>query len=181
MNDVVLITGASGGMGTATLQLVRLAGGTPIATTRSAAKTEALQRAGAEFVVDSGAPDALQLIREFTRGEGVEGAVEYTGATPLMRLCIDAMRFGGTFCPVAGEMYEVPLRVVDLISRELNVHGVRASTRNDQRIVVELLESGRITMPIHAILPLSQAGEAHRLLEISENLVGRIVLRPWDD
>jgi len=181
MNDVVLITGASGGMGTATLQLVRLAGGTPIAMTRSAAKAEALQRAGAEFVVDSGASDALQLIREFTRGEGVEGAVEYTGATPLMRLCIDAMRFGGTFCPVAGEMNEVPLRVVDLISRELNVHGVRASTRNDQRIVVELLESGRITMPIHAILPLSQVGEAHRLLESSENLVGRIVLRPWDD
>jgi len=99
----------------------------------------------------------------------------------LMRLCIDAMRFGGTFCPVAGEMNEVPLRVVDLISRELNVHGVRASTRNDQRIVVELLESGRITMPIHASLPLSQVGEAHRLLESSESLVGRIVLHPWDE
>ena len=104
--------------------------------------------------LDTSAPDVLQKIREFTRGEGVDGAVEYTGATALMRLCIDAMRFGGTFCPVAGEMNEVPLRVVDLISRELNVHGVRASTRNDQRIVVELLEKGRITMPIHAVLPL---------------------------
>jgi D-arabinose 1-dehydrogenase-like Zn-dependent alcohol dehydrogenase len=98
----------------------------------------------------------------------------------LMRLCIDAMRFGGTFCPVGGEMTEVPLRVIDLISRELNVHGVRASTRNDQRIVVELLEQGRIKMPIHAVLPLSQVGEAHRLLESSANLVGRIVLHPWD-
>ena len=48
MNDNVLITGASGGMGTATLQLVKLAGGTPIATTRSAAKADALRRAGAE-------------------------------------------------------------------------------------------------------------------------------------
>ena len=181
MNDVVLITGASGGMGTATLALVRLAGGTPIATTRNAAKAAALRRAGAEFVVDSGAPDALPAIRKFTRGEGVDGAVEYTGATTLMRLCIDAMRFGGTFCPVAGEMNEVPLRVVDLISRELNVHGVRASTRNDQRIVVELLENGRITMPVHAVLPLSQVREAHRLLESGDDLVGRIVLHPWDD
>jgi NADPH:quinone reductase-like Zn-dependent oxidoreductase len=180
MNDIVLITGASGGMGTATLQLVKLAGGTPIATTRSARKAEALQRAGAEFVVDTSASDALQTIREFTHGEGVDGAVEYTGATALMRLCIDAMRFGGTFCPVAGEMNEVPLRVIDLVSRELNVHGVRASTRNDQRIVVELLEKGRITMPIHAVLPLSQVAEAHRLLESSEDLVGRIVLHPWD-
>jgi D-arabinose 1-dehydrogenase-like Zn-dependent alcohol dehydrogenase len=98
-----------------------------------------------------------------------------------MRLCIDAMRFGGTFCPVGGEMTEIPLRVIDLISRELNVHGVRASTRNDQRIVVELLEQGRIIMPIHAVLPLSQVGEAHHLLESSANLVGRIVLHPWDN
>ena len=181
MNDNVLITGASGGMGTATLQLVKLAGGRPIATTRSAAKAEALQRTGAECVVDTSAPNVLPAIREFTRGEGVDGAVEYTGATALMRLCIDAMRFGGTFCPVGGEMTEIPLRVIDLISRELNVHGVRASTRNDQRIVVELLEQGRIIMPIHAVLPLSQVGEAHRLLESSANLVGRIVLHPWDN
>jgi threonine dehydrogenase-like Zn-dependent dehydrogenase len=132
-------------------------------------------------VVDTSAPDALQTIREFTCGEGVDGAVEYTGATALMRLCIDAMRFGGTFCPVGGEMNEIPLRVIDFISRELNVHGVRASTRNDQRIVVELLEKGQIIMPIHAVLPLSQVGEAHRLLESSEDLVGRIVLHPWDD
>jgi NADPH:quinone reductase-like Zn-dependent oxidoreductase len=180
MNDNVLITGASGGMGTATLQLVRLAGGTSIATTRGAAKTDALVRAGAAHVVDTTSPRALQAIREFTRDEGVDGAVEYTGAIALMRLCIDSMRFGGTFCPVGGEMNEVPLRVIDLISRELNVHGVRASTRNDQRIVVELLESGRITMPIHAVLPLSQVGEAHRLLESGDDLVGRIILHPWD-
>ena len=97
-----------------------------------------------------------------------------------MRLCIDAMRFGGTFCPVGSEMNEVPLRVVDLISRELNVHGVRASTRNDQRIVVELLESGRIKMPIYSVLPLSQVSDAHRLLETADDLVGRIILHPWD-
>ncbi len=181
MNDNVLITGASGGMGTATLQLVKLSGATAIATTRSPAKTAALKSAGAEHVIDSDAPNAVQKIRDLTRGEGADGAVEYTGVPTLMRLCIDAMRFGGTLCPVGGEMNEVPLRVVDLISRELNVHGVRASTRNDQRIVVELLEKGRITMPIHAVLPLSQVGEAHRLLENSKDLVGRIVLHPWEN
>ena len=180
MNDNVLITGASGGMGTATLQLVKLAGGTPIATTRNAAKADALRRAGADHVVDTSSPDAPRIIRELTRGEGVDGAVEYTGATALMRLCIDAMRFGGTFCPVGGEMTEIPLRVIDLIGRELNVHGVRASTRNDQRIVVELLDAGRIAMPTHAVFPLSQVGEAHHLLENSETLVGRIVLHPWE-
>ena len=98
-----------------------------------------------------------------------------------MRLCIDALRLGGTFCPVGGEMKELPLRVVDMVGKELNVHGVRGSTLKDQHLVAEWLEAGRISMPIHAVLPLSQANEAHRMLEAGTDLVGRIVLHPWDD
>jgi NADPH:quinone reductase-like Zn-dependent oxidoreductase len=181
MNDNVLVTGASGGMGMATLQLAKLAGASVIATTRNAAKADQLARHGADLVVDTSRPDALTRIREFTRHEGVDGAVEFTGAPELMRLCIDAARLGGTFCPVGGELTPVPLRVVDLVSRELNVHGVRASTRNDQRIVVELLEKRRLAMPVHAVLPLSRVADAHRMLESAPDLVGRIVLHPWDE
>jgi NADPH:quinone reductase-like Zn-dependent oxidoreductase len=180
-NDCVLVTGASGGMGTATILLAKLAGCTLIATTRYPAKAGALQALGADLVVDTRQANAAQQIRDFTRGEGVDGAVEYTSATELMRLCIDAMRLSGTFCPVGGEMKEIPLRVVDLVGKELNVHGVRGATLDDQRIVADLLEQGRIAMPIHAVLPLSQIGEAHRMLESGNDLVGRIVLHPWDD
>jgi NADPH:quinone reductase-like Zn-dependent oxidoreductase len=172
--DTVLITGAAGGMGTATLLLA-------IATSRFPGKTDALKKLGADLVVDTNSADIARQIRAFTGGEGVDGAVEYTGATELMRLCIDAMRLGGTFCPVGGEMKEVPLRVVDVVGKELNVHGVRGATLADQRIVAELLEGGRLVMPIHAVLPLSKIGEAHRLLESAPDLVGRIVLHPWDD
>ena len=66
-------------------------------------------------------------------------------------------------------------------SKELNVHGIRGATRNDQRVVAELLEKGRIRMPIHAVLPLAKVAEAHAMLEHSDDVVGRIVLHPWDD
>ncbi len=181
MNDCLLVTGASGGMGTATMLLAKLAGTTVIATTRSDDKAPLLKKLGADFVVNATGDRALQTIRDITRGEGVDGAVEYTGDTGLIRLCIDAMRLGGTLCPVGGEMKELPLRVVDLISKELNVLGVRASTRNDQRIVAELLEKGQLRMPVHAAMPLAQVGEAHRMLEHDRDVVGRIVLHPWDD
>ena len=180
-NDNVLITGASGGMGAATMLLAKLAGCSVIATTRYPQKAVVLKQLGADLVVDTGSADALQQIRDFTKGEGVDRAVEYTGASELMRLCIDAMRLGGTFCPVGGEMKEIPMRVVDMVGKELNVHGVRGSTLNDQRIVTELLEQGRIAVPIHAVLPLAQVGEAHRMLEAGGDLVGRIVLHPWDE
>jgi putative oxidoreductase len=71
----------------------------------------------------------------------------------------------------------VPLRVIDMVSKELNVRGV---TRNDQWVVAELLEKGRIRMPLHAILPLSKAVDAHAMLESGSDLVGRIVLHPLD-
>ena len=181
VNDTVLITGASGGMGTATIQLAKLAGATVIATTRFPSKTGLLLREGVDFVVDSERDDPVRCIRDLTHGEGVDAAVEYTGVTELMRLCIDALRLGGTFCPVGGEIKEVPLRVVDMVGKELNVHGIRGATRNDQRVIAELLEKGRLKMPIHAVLPLSRVGEAHRMLEEGSDLVGRIILHPWED
>jgi NADPH:quinone reductase-like Zn-dependent oxidoreductase len=180
VNDNVLITGASGGMGTATMRLAKLAGATVIATTRHPGKAQKLEREGADVVVDTSRAGALGVIRDFTRGEGVDAAVDYTGATELMRLCIDALRLGGTLCPVGGELTELPLRVVDMVSKELNVHGIRGATRNDQRVVAELLERRRITMPIHALLPLARAAQAHAMLEDGRDLVGRIVLHPWD-
>src|SRR6516164_9413375 len=130
MNDNVLITGAAGGMGTATIALAKLAGATVIATTRHPGKATSLERWGADIVVDSGGDDAVKAIRAAAGGEGVDAAVEYTGASELMRLCIDALRLGGTFCPVGGELREIPLRVVDMVSKELNVHGIRGATRN---------------------------------------------------
>jgi NADPH:quinone reductase-like Zn-dependent oxidoreductase len=181
MNDSILITGGSGGMGTATMALAKLAGATVIATTRHGGKEEKLKRAGADAVVRIGSGDTLQEIRALTNDEGVDAAVEFTGESDLMRLCIDALRLGGTFCPVGGELNPVPLRVIDMVSKELNVHGIRGATRNDQRVVAELLEKGRIRMPVHAILPLSKAVDAHAMLESGSDLVGRIVLHPWDE
>src|SRR5262249_30955862 len=152
INDRMLVTGAAGGMGTATVQMARLAGASVIATTRTRAKTDALIAIGAEHVIDVSTGGALAQIKALTRDQGVDKAVEFTGAEAMMRLCIDAMRLGGTLCPVAGEAAMLPLRVSDLIAKELNVLGVRASTRNDQRMVVDLLEQGKLRVPIYATL-----------------------------
>ena len=59
INDTILITGASGGMGTAIMALARLAGATVIATTRHAAKKERLRREGAGLVVESSVAEGL--------------------------------------------------------------------------------------------------------------------------
>src|SRR5262245_21799412 len=79
INDTILVTGASSGMGTATMRLAKLAGATVIAPTRHESKENGLRREGADIVVGSGEA-TTKMIRDATRGEGVDAAVEYTGA-----------------------------------------------------------------------------------------------------
>jgi NADPH:quinone reductase-like Zn-dependent oxidoreductase len=177
--DTVLITGAAGGMGTATLLLAKLAGCRVIATSRFPGKTDALKKLGADLVVDTNSADVARQIRAFTGGEGVDGAVEYTGATELMRLCIDAMRLGGTFCPVGRNERGAAAR------RRCGRQGTqraRRARRDTRRSAHRRRTAGeRPARHADAVLPLSKIGEAHRFLESAPDLVGRIVLHPWDD
>src|SRR5262245_66602386 len=93
---------------------------------------------------------------------------------------------------IAGEVAAVGAGVTTLAPRDrvlgmtnpentLSLASIRGATRNDQRVVAELLEKGRIRMPIHAVLPLAKAAEAHAMLAHSEDLVGRVVTHPWEE
>ena len=177
--DTLLIAGASGGMGIASVQMAKAAGATVLATTRASDKAVALRAAGADVVLDAGAADALAQIRAATDGEGVDAAIDYAGTMPTTNLCLAALRLGGRFGAVAGEHLELAVRVSDLVNREITLCGIRASTRNDQRIVVELMRRKRLQIPIHATFPLAAIADAHREFE-SGRVVGKVIVTPWD-
>ena len=177
LGDHVLVTGATGGMGLATLKLAKLAGATTIATTRDPEKAEVLMATGADHVVVAGGAD-VDAVWALTGGRGVDGAVEYTGSLPMLELCRDVMRLGGTLVPVGGERTQLPLTVGDLVFRELTIKGVRGGTPADQLAVTELLAKGGFRVPVDCVLPLKEVSRAHELQE-GGNLRGRIVLRPW--
>ncbi len=177
LGDYVLVTGATGGMGLSTLRLAKLAGAITIATTRDQQKSEVLRNSGADHVVVTG-DNVVRAVRDITGGRGVDGAVEYTGTQPMMRLCCSVMRLGGTVCLVGGEREALPLTVGDANGLELNVRGVRGGTPADQQAVWELLVNGSLRVPIDRVLPLSAVAEAH-VLQDAGNLRGRIVLHPW--
>ena len=161
------ITGASGGMGTATMQLAKLAGATVIATTRHPGKPRSSSARAPTRVVDTSRDDAARRHpRAYAAAKASTPAVDYTGATELMRL-VHRRLAGSAARSVrsAASFRDARLRVVDMVSKELNVHGIRGATRNDQRVVAELLEKGRIAMPIHAVLPLAKVAQAHAMLE----------------
>lgn len=181
LGDAVLVVGASGGMGSATLDLARAMGLRVIATTRDAAKRDQLLQRGAHAVlVLDGTSDATAALRAHADALGLDGAIDYSGDPRMLQLCVQALRPGATLVLVAGEARPepVPITAADFIRLELNVLGARASTLNDQRAVMALLAQGRITPAIHAVMPMSAVREAHALME-SGTVSGRIVLDPW--
>jgi NADPH:quinone reductase-like Zn-dependent oxidoreductase len=180
--DAVLITGASGGMGQATVQLARLLGMYVIAVTRSPAKIYALRALGADAVVVlDNLEEARAEIDDLTEGEGVQHVVDYAAAPELQPLLLSVLALGGKICVSAGENSSQPSPVTnsDFIRLELSMVGIRGARRNDARIALELLKRGRIQTPVAARFPLSEAAAAHTLLETSHDLTGRIVLDPW--
>ena len=181
LNDTILVTGTSGGMGSAAAELALLAGARVIGVTRAAAKVAGLKAIGVDHVVVIGSETAAAVaeIRDITEGEGVDSAVDFTGKPATMRLCFDSMRLGGTFVPGTAEWTRDPLPIsaLDMIRIEPNIRGLRGSRLDDQRIVLELLAAGRINPRIHAVMPLSHVREAHYLLE-GGSVEGRIVLDP---
>jgi len=181
LGDTVLITGASGGMGQATMQLCKLAGARVLATTRHAAKAAVLRELGADAaVVTADAERARADVLALTGGEGVDHAVDYTGSPELLRFLGSVMRLGGRLVVSSEQGREpMPFTAADMIRLELNLLGIRGARMSDMLTVLKLLGEHRIKTRIAARFPLTRVGEAHELLVNSPDLVGRIVVLPW--
>lgn len=178
----VLITGASGGMGTAAIQVARLVGATKIfASTGSPAKVERLKQLGVDHVVDyrdAGAPDQ---IKSMTNGTGVDLVMDFVGGDMFV-FGLKCLRMAGTIVLVAGEEAESSIKMrmltIMLLHRHVNILGVRGAKRIDNKIVLELLGEGKIDPVIDQVLPLSEAVKAHEIME-NRQQVGKVVLVPY--
>jgi NADPH:quinone reductase-like Zn-dependent oxidoreductase len=177
----VLITGASGGLGTAAIQLSRLAGASLIiGTTGSPAKAEKLMELGLDHVVNYSETDAVDQIKSHTGGRGVDLVIDLVGGEMFV-LGLNSLCMGGTIVNVAGEeaTNSIPMRMltVMLLHRYVNILGVRGAKRIDNKRVLQFLGEGEIDPVIDQVMPLSEAVKAHEILENQEH-IGKIVLVP---
>jgi NADPH:quinone reductase-like Zn-dependent oxidoreductase len=152
LGDTVLIAGASGGMGQATLQLCKLAGARVIAATRHAGKAAVLRELGADAaVVTADTEYARGEMLALTGGDGVDHAVDYTGNPDMLRLLGSVMRLGGSLVVSSEQGREpMPFTASDMIRLELNLLGIRGARMNDMLAVLKLLGERRISTRIAA-------------------------------
>lgn len=174
----VLITAASGGMGTAAIQIARLAGaGRIFALTGSAGKVDPLLKLGATHVLNYREENIPERIMEITSGLGADLALENVGGD-MLPLCMQCLRMDGTLVSAGqhgGRHCSVDIEL--LYRRHLNVLGTRGATRHEQAFVLALAGQGLLDPVVSHCLPLSAAAEAHHILQRQEQF-GKIVLMP---
>ncbi|KQS54584.1 NADPH:quinone reductase [Geodermatophilus sp. Leaf369] len=176
--DVVVVTGAGGGVGVHTVQVAHHLGAVVVAVTGDAAKVQALREAGADEVAVRPDGRALRAIAaRLDRPRGVDVVVETTGA-PTFATALRSLRPGGRLVLVGNTVPgELPLDPGLVIVRELAVLGSAHATRADLVEVVELVRRGVVRPLAARVWPLAEAAAAHAALD-ARSLVGRAVLRP---
>ena len=178
--ESVLVSGSSGGMGTACLQLAKLAGAYPIiALTGSPGKADMLLLNGADVVLDYHDENVVEMIKSHTPERmGVDVVLDNVGGSEDLKLVMSASRTGGRVALVsflAGRKIDMDLFTV--LIRELTLLGNRGSTRREQEIVLGLAAAGKLDPMISATFPLTEIVKATQVLEETKH-TGKIVLIP---
>lgn len=171
--DTVLVTGASGGVGLAAVQVAASRGARVVAIS-SGRKLDAVRRAGADVVVDRAARRVVQDVLDAAPG-GVSVAVDVV-AGPLLEQLPDLLAPGGRWV-VAGALdgHQVSLDVRALYLRNLRLVGSTMHTRTHFAALAELAREGRLRPVVAQTFSLEDAPQAQATLAERRH-VGKLVL-----
>ena len=176
--DWVLVTGASGGVGTAAIQLVKRRGAHVIALA-AGGKADALKDLGADAVVRRDTENLVDDIATITPSGLVEGVVDVVGG-PMFGSFIEVMRQGGRYASsgaIAGPMVSFDLRL--LVYRDLDLHGSTVTPLDVFGDVVGYIERKEIKPVLAAVYPLARLAEAQAAF-LEKKFIGNIVISVED-
>ena len=172
--ETVLVTGASGGVGVALVQLARGRGARVVAVS-SGAKVEAVRQAGAHEVVDRGR-DVVEQVRAVTP-EGLDVVLD-VAAGDFIGAGLPLLRESGRWV-VAGALggYGVSFDVRRLYLHNVQLIGSSMHTPAHFGLLVGIARAARVEPLVAATFPLADAARAQEELARRRH-VGKLVLHP---
>ena len=177
--DVVLIPGASGGVGSALIQLVRRRGGIPIALCGES-KAAAVKEIGAEAVLPREPEDLAAALKAVIGQESVDVVADIVGGSLWPQL-IEVLRRGGRYTcagAIAGPIVEFDLRTFYL--NDLVFTGATVVPPGLFADLVGYIEREEIRPLVAETFALRQLPEAQEAF-LAKRHVGNIVIRVWED
>ncbi len=177
---VVLVTGASGGVGVASVQLAAALGYTVVALSRSAEKSRRLRELGAKLTLNPGDPQWRQALKASLASKKVDLAVDNIGGKLLPEV-IDMLGDQGKVSLVGRLAGPVPnFNTATLFFRRLRLGGVavgaytNAEAHEAWRKVVELLAQTRARPLVDSVFPFAELPKAFERL--AQGPMGKVLL-----
>ena len=175
--NTVLIQAAGSGIGSAAIQVARLAGATIFATASNEQKLQRAKALGAHHLINYSDENFAQRVLELTGGKGVDVVMEHIGGKVFTR-SLECLKTDGVIVTVGAHAGEVvPLDIIPFFRRQLQLIGSKNATLTELRTVMGMVAEGKLKPVIHAAFPLAAAAEAHRVVG-SREIFGKVLLLP---
>ncbi|WP_183313728.1 alcohol dehydrogenase catalytic domain-containing protein [Halomonas fontilapidosi] len=188
----VLVSGASGGVGTALIQLCRIVGAVPYAVSQQE-KAPALKALGAEAVIDRGdLAGFAERVLEATGGAPIDAVMDLVGGEMTDRFIdtmIQDMKARTTYPRLSiagasgGNISEILWTRFYLY--QVQIFGVSHGTREEAEQLIAWIRAGELKPVLHAAFRLSDLHQAERyFVSRDSNFLGKIVIVPdsqWDE
>jgi alcohol dehydrogenase, propanol-preferring len=173
--STAVVIGA-GGLGQMAIQVLKAlsAAATVVAVDTSPAKLETAKLMGADETLLSGA-DAVQRVKEITRGQGANVVLDMVGVTPTLEMAVQISRVLGhvTIVGIGGGALPVNFHSP---AKECSVASPYWGSIPELMEVISLAQAGKIKMLVEQF-PLERASEAYHLLH-DGMIQGRAVIVP---
>jgi NADPH:quinone reductase-like Zn-dependent oxidoreductase len=173
--ETVLVNSVGAGIGSAAVQVAKLAGAFVIGTSSRDDKLDRARALGLDVGINYTAANVAEEVMRITDGHGVDVVYEHVGGD-LFQAGLDAVAKDGrvvTCGAHAGEV--VAFDIIPFFRRQLSVIGSFVFDRREVETCFELIARGVLKPQVAATFPLEQAKEAMELME-SREFFGKIVL-----
>jgi NADPH:quinone reductase-like Zn-dependent oxidoreductase len=168
------------------IQLARHVGARVAVTAGSAGKLDRCRELGADVLVNYRDEDFVESVREATGGRGADVVLDLVGAKYLQRN-VEVLAPNGRLVVIGlqgGTRAELDLGLLLRKRAAVLATALRSRPPEEKAAIVSsvrenvwpLITSGAVRPVVDRVLPMSEAGDAHRVLEAGEN-VGKILLR----
>ena len=184
-NTLLMHAGASG-LASVIIPMAKAFGARVITTVITDEAANSIKHLGADVIVNSKKTDILKVLEEQRdSGHPIDVAIDCLGGE-IQGKCLPYMRYGGRWIMIAtlaGDMTQVDLKKLYVLNVRLIGSTLRSkSPAFKAKLLASLvetiwpkIESGEILPTIYKILPITEAEEAHAILERGEN-IGKVVL-----
>ena len=183
--ETVLIHGGSSGIGSTAIQVAKAWGATVITTAGNAEKVAYCLRMGADHAINYREGDWEAQVKALSKPRAVDVVLDMV-AGPYVMKNLRLLGNDGRYAMIAfllGATTEVNFAY--LLPKRLTISGSTLRPQPAERKAAiaraveqdfwPLIATGRLSSHIHAHFPLSNAADAHRMMEASEHM-GKLVL-----